>query len=72
MERLLRAGPGVDLDYKNAWYYWTKSIRTNSKGQFSYTLDAPGTATWNVEFLGNNSNTVGHLAYVTPDTVIKA
>jgi hypothetical protein len=62
----------LNLDYKNAWYYWTKSIRTNSKGQFSYTLDAPGTATWNVEFLGNNSNTVGHLAYVTPDTVIKA
>jgi hypothetical protein len=61
----------LNLDYKNVWYYWTKSIRTNSKGQFSYTLDAPGTATWNVEFLGNNSNTVGHLACVTQDTVIK-
>ncbi len=61
----------LNVEYKNKWYYWTKTIKTGSKGQFSYKLDAPWTATWNVEFMGNNSSPVGHLAYETPNAIIK-
>jgi hypothetical protein len=61
----------LNVEYKNKWYYWTKMIKTGSTGQFSYKLDAPWTATWNMEFLGNNSSPVGHLAYETPNVTIK-
>jgi hypothetical protein len=37
----------LNVEYKNKWYYWTKTIKTGSKGEFSYQLDAPWTATWN-------------------------